>query len=257
MYEEATQVANDAVSGIRTIASFCAEPKVMKTYYGKCKAPVRQGIRQGVVSGLGFGVSFFVLYSTYALCFYVGANFMLDGKATFTDVFRVSNTVQILSFKFRSRYAIANCRVLLQVFFALLMATIGVSQTSALGPNSAKAKASASTIFALIDSKSNIDPSSDEGMVLADVTGELELRHICFSYPSRPGTQIFRDLNLRIPSGKVRNLSAFSFIVLLRSAELLAVTSRQLTLTADGCACRGERLRQIHRHRSPGEVLRP
>ncbi|PWZ08638.1 ABC transporter B family member 11 [Zea mays] len=176
MYEEATQVANDAVSGIRTIASFCAEPKVMKTYYGKCKAPVRQGIRQGVVSGLGFGLSFFVLYSTYALCFYVGANFMLDGKATFTDVFRV--------------------------FFALLMATIGVSQTSALGPNSAKAKASASTIFALIDSKSNIDPSSDEGMVLADVTGELELRHICFSYPSRPGTQIFRDLNLRIPSGK-------------------------------------------------------
>lgn len=43
MYEEATQVANDAVSGIRTIASFCAEHKVMKAYYGKCKAPVRQG----------------------------------------------------------------------------------------------------------------------------------------------------------------------------------------------------------------------
>ena len=52
MYEEATQVANDAVSSIRTVASFCAEPKVIKTYYGKCKAPVRQGIRQGIVSGL-------------------------------------------------------------------------------------------------------------------------------------------------------------------------------------------------------------
>ncbi|KAJ1263910.1 hypothetical protein BS78_09G222300 [Paspalum vaginatum] len=176
MYEEATQVANDAVSGIRTIASFCAERKVMKTYNAKCKAPVRQGIRQGIVSGLGFGVSFFVLYSTYALCFYVGAKFMLDGKATFTEVFRV--------------------------FFALLMATIGVSQTSALGSDSAKAKASASTIFALIDSRSKIDPSSDDGMVLVDVVGELELCHVCFSYPSRPDMQIFRDLNLRIPSGK-------------------------------------------------------
>ena len=100
MYEEATQVANDAVSGIRTIASFCAEHKVMKTYYGKCKAPVRQGIRQGIVSGLGFGVSFFVLYSTYALCFYIGAKFILDGKATFTEVFRVSKLFRLLSFKF-------------------------------------------------------------------------------------------------------------------------------------------------------------
>ncbi|RLM99973.1 ABC transporter B family member 11-like isoform X2 [Panicum miliaceum] len=134
MYEEATQVANDAVSGIRTVASFCAEHKVMKTYYGKCKDPVRQGIRQGIVSGLGFGVSFFVLYSTYALCFYVGAKFMVDGKATFTEVFRV--------------------------FFALLMATIGVSQTSALGSDSAKAKESASSIFALIDRKSKIDPTA-------------------------------------------------------------------------------------------------
>lgn len=90
MYEEATEVANDAVSCIRTVASFCAEHKVTKAYYEKCEAPVRQGIRQGIVSGLGFGISFFVLYSTYALCFYVGAKFMLDGKATFTEVFRVS-----------------------------------------------------------------------------------------------------------------------------------------------------------------------
>ena len=97
MYEEATQVANDAVSGIRTVASFCAEHKVMKTYNGKCKVPVRQGIRQGIVSGLGFGVSFFVLYSTYALCVYVGAKFMVDGKATFTEVFRVSKLFRYLT----------------------------------------------------------------------------------------------------------------------------------------------------------------
>ncbi|CAM0957374.1 unnamed protein product [Alopecurus aequalis] len=177
MYEEATQVANDAVSSIRTVASFCAEHKVMKAYYKKCEAPVRQGIRQGIVSGLGFGVSFFVLYCTYALCFYVGAKFVLDGKATFTEVFRV--------------------------FFALLMATIGVSQTSALGSDSAKAKESASSIFALIDRKSRIDSSSDDGMVLVDVAGELELCQVCFSYPSRPDVQIFRHLSLRIPSGKM------------------------------------------------------
>jgi hypothetical protein len=64
-------------------------------------------------------------------------------------------------------------------------------------------------------------------MVLADVAGELELCQVCFSYPSRPSVQIFRDLSLRIPPGKVSNnhLSSLSmqhvtctvsFVTLLR-----------------------------------------
>ncbi|KAL5992050.1 hypothetical protein ACLOJK_012963 [Asimina triloba] len=44
MYEEASQVANDAVSGIRTVASFCAEQKAMDVYKRKCEAPKRNGI---------------------------------------------------------------------------------------------------------------------------------------------------------------------------------------------------------------------
>jgi ATP-binding cassette subfamily B (MDR/TAP) protein 1 len=31
-YEEASQVANDAVDSIRTVASFCAEQKMMDMY---------------------------------------------------------------------------------------------------------------------------------------------------------------------------------------------------------------------------------
>ena len=43
MYEEATQVANDAVSGIRTIASFCAERKVMKLTMENAKLQCSRG----------------------------------------------------------------------------------------------------------------------------------------------------------------------------------------------------------------------
>ncbi|OAY74070.1 ABC transporter B family member 4, partial [Ananas comosus] len=71
MYEEASQVANDAVGSIRTVASFCAERKVMSIYAEKCDAPMQQGVRQGVISGLGYGFSYLLLYCTYALCFYV------------------------------------------------------------------------------------------------------------------------------------------------------------------------------------------
>ena len=89
MYEEASQVANDAVGSIRTVASFCAEDKVMELYKKKCEGPMKTGIRQGLISGSGFGVSFFLLFCVYATSFYAGARLVDAGKATFSDVFRV------------------------------------------------------------------------------------------------------------------------------------------------------------------------
>ena len=96
------------------------------------------------------------------------------------------------------------CMYALQVFFALTMAAIGISQTSSFAPDSSKAKNAAASIFAILDRKSKIDPSEESGMKLDDVKGEIELRHVSFNYPSRPDIQIFRDLNLKIHSGKVK-----------------------------------------------------
>jgi ABC transporter transmembrane region len=90
MYEDASQVANDAVSGIRTVASFCVEQKVIEAYTEKCDEPMKQGIRAGLVGGLGYGLSFLLFHFSYALCFYVGAKLVHNGEATFTEVFRVS-----------------------------------------------------------------------------------------------------------------------------------------------------------------------
>lgn len=89
MYEEASQVANDAVSSIRTVASFCAEEKVMKMYKEKCSTPLKKGVRLGVVSGASFGVGSIALYCTQAFCFYIGAVLIRNGKASFGEVFKV------------------------------------------------------------------------------------------------------------------------------------------------------------------------
>ncbi|KAF9592897.1 hypothetical protein IFM89_018613 [Coptis chinensis] len=98
MYEEASQVASDAVGSIRTVASFCAEEKVMQLYKKKCEGPMKTGIRQGLISGIGFGISFFLLYNVYATSFYVGARLVEDGKTTFAEVFRVRSFPSILSY---------------------------------------------------------------------------------------------------------------------------------------------------------------
>ncbi|CAB4293001.1 unnamed protein product [Prunus armeniaca] len=176
MYEDASQVANDAVGSIRTIASFCAEEKVIELYQKKCEGPIKTGIRQGLISGIGFGLSFLFLFSVYACSFYAGARLVAAGKTTFSDVFRV--------------------------FFALTMTAVGVSQSGSLAPDLSKGKSSASSIFAILDRKSKIDSSDESGTTIENVKGEIELRHVSFKYPTRPDMPIFQDLCLTINHGE-------------------------------------------------------
>ncbi|XP_042513446.1 ABC transporter B family member 4-like [Macadamia integrifolia] len=176
MYEEASQVANDAVGSIRTVASFCSEEKVMELYKKKCEGPLKSGIRQGLISGIGYGVSFFMLFCVYGTSFYAGAQLVEHGKTTFTKVFRV--------------------------FFCLTMAAIGISQSSSIAPDSSKAKSSAASIFSILDQKSKIDSSDESGITLENVRGEIVFRNVSFKYPTRPDIQIFRDLCLTVHSGK-------------------------------------------------------
>ncbi|KAF3456695.1 hypothetical protein FNV43_RR01349 [Rhamnella rubrinervis] len=176
MYEEASQVANDAVGSIRTVASFCAEKKVMEMYQKKCETPKSQGVRLGLISGASFGFSFFALFCINAFIFYIGSVLEKHGKATFGEVFKV--------------------------FFALTMSAMGVSQSSAMAPDTTKAKDSAASIFGILDRKPKIDSNSNEGITLPTIKGDIEFEHISFRYPSRPDIKIFRDFCLSVPSGK-------------------------------------------------------
>lgn len=93
LYEDASQIASDAVGSIRTVASFCAEDKVVKLYEKKCEGPRKAGIKQGVVSGAAFGSSLFLLFAVYAASFYVGARFVAAGETSFPKVFQVLITL--------------------------------------------------------------------------------------------------------------------------------------------------------------------
>ncbi|KAK2412279.1 ABC transporter B family member [Trifolium repens] len=176
LYEEASQVANDAVGNIRTVSAFCAEEKVMELYQNKCVVPVQTGKRQGLVSGIGFAFSIFFLFCVYACSFYAGAQLVEHGKTSISEVF--------------------------QVFFSLNMAAVAISQSGFMAPGASKAKCSAASILAILDQKSKIDTSGESGMILEDVNGEIEFHSVTFKYPTRPDVHIFKNLSLTIHSGQ-------------------------------------------------------
>ncbi|KAF5196000.1 Abc transporter b family-like protein, partial [Thalictrum thalictroides] len=116
--------------------------------------------------------------------------FSLDAKEMYEEASQVANDAK------------ATFAEVFKVFFALTMASMGLSQTSAMGPDANKAKDAAASIFEILDRKPKIDSNSEEGTILSSVTGDINLHHISFRYHMRPDVQIFRDLCLSIPSGK-------------------------------------------------------
>ncbi|XP_002967417.2 ABC transporter B family member 21 [Selaginella moellendorffii] len=175
MYEEASHVAADAISSIRSVASFCAEEKMLKLYEDKCRRPLKNGIRLGLVSGAGFGCSNVVMFSSYGLSFWYGAQLVKDRKTTFQKVFKV--------------------------FFAITMSAIGVSHAAGLAPDLGKVKTSVISIFSMLDRKSKIDPADLQGSTLDILHGDVQFQHVSFKYPSRPDVQIFRDFTLFVEAG--------------------------------------------------------
>ncbi|KAL8460800.1 hypothetical protein ACS0TY_032345 [Phlomoides rotata] len=180
VFEEASRVANDAVRGIRTVVSFSAERKVMEMYEAQCEAPKLRGVWNGIVGGVSLGFANFVLFSIYAFSFYIGAVLTNHGHAEFSQVFKV--------------------------FFALQVSSLGIAQSGTLLADFKKFKHSAASIFEILDSKSSIESSNCDGLVLDSIKGDIKFDHVCFKYSSRPDVQILKDFSLFISPEKTNAL---------------------------------------------------
>ncbi|GAQ79040.1 ATP binding cassette subfamily B [Klebsormidium nitens] len=176
MYEAASQVANDATGNIRTVAAFGAEDKILGLYRRQVEIPERVGMRSSQVNGVSFAFSQFVVFAAYALSYWYGGLLVKRGQASFKDV--------------------------LQVFFAIVLSAIGISQTASMGPDLQKARNAVASIFAILDRRPQIDSDDTSGMTLPAVKGDIAFRNVHFAYPQRPDVQIFRGMSFDIESGR-------------------------------------------------------
>ncbi|CAK7356100.1 unnamed protein product [Dovyalis caffra] len=74
-----------------------------------------------------------------------------------------------------------------------------MGEALALAPDLVKGNQMVASVFNLLDRRTQM---GDDGEVLTNVEGTIELRGVKFSYPSRPDILIFKDLDLRVVSGK-------------------------------------------------------
>ncbi|KAK4477406.1 hypothetical protein RD792_016627 [Penstemon davidsonii] len=174
-YSKANVIVEQAISSIRTVYSFAGESKMIASYSTALQGTVKLGLRQGLAKGLAIGSNGVVFAIWSFLCYY-GSRLVMYHGAQGGTVFAVGAAI----------------------------ATGGITLGSGLSNLKYfyEASAAGERIREVINRVPKIDSDNMEGQILQNVSGEVEFRHIKFSYPSRPESLIFEDFNLKVPAGK-------------------------------------------------------
>ncbi|XP_024522226.1 ABC transporter B family member 19 [Selaginella moellendorffii] len=174
-YSRASTVASEAVGNIRTVAAFCSEKKVIDSFVRELQVPKRKVFLRGHVAGVCYGISQFFLYTSYALGLWYSSVLIKKGVTGFANA--------------------------IKTFMVIIITAFGVAETLATAPDLIKGSQALYAVFEIMDRKGQINPNT-RAMEISNVKGDVDFRHVEFSYPARKDVVIFRDLSLRIRAGK-------------------------------------------------------
>ncbi|RVW92146.1 ABC transporter B family member 1 [Vitis vinifera] len=176
-HAKATQLAGEAIANVRTVAAFNSEAKIVGLFSTNLQTPLRRCFWKGQIAGSGYGIAQFLLYASYALGLWYASWLVKHGISDFSKTIRV--------------------------FMVLMVSANGAAETLTLAPDFIKGGRAMRSVFDLLDRKTEIEPDDPDAIPVTDrLRGEVELKHVDFSYPSRPDVPVFRDLCLRARAGK-------------------------------------------------------
>lgn len=80
IYSQASNMAQESISSIRTVHAFWARAKMVKTYDGFLQQAQTEGNKKSPNYGALFSVEYFCVYSSIALCFWQGFRMFQSGE---------------------------------------------------------------------------------------------------------------------------------------------------------------------------------
>ncbi|CAN6244653.1 unnamed protein product [Urochloa humidicola] len=173
---ESSKLAAEAVSNLRTITAFSSQSRILRLFDQTQDGPRKESARQSWFAGLGLGTSVGLMACTWALDFWYGGKLMAGHQIT--------------------------AKALFQTFMILVSTGRVIAEAGSMTTDLAKGAGAASSVFAILDRETKIDPDNPEGYKPERLQGRVEIIGVDFAYPSRPNMIIFKGLSLKIHQGQ-------------------------------------------------------
>lgn len=169
------EVAEEVISGIRTVRAFASEHSEAKRY-GDAVDQSFQVVRHRIKVGSTFmGIATFAAFGAAALVLWYGGRMVSRSHLTVGELTSFLVYTMIVGFS--------------------------LGGLTDLWADFMKAAGAAERVFELLDRPPSMSPS--EGKTLSKVQGLLEFRNVKFSYPTRKDVSVLSDLNFQIEPGEV------------------------------------------------------
>jgi ATP-binding cassette subfamily B protein len=171
---EASIVADETISGVRTVKSFVQEPNEVLRYHGAMEMAlkfVRLRIRaiaefMTLAMIVGFGAICFVLW--------------YGGREVVLEHLSVGDLTQFLLY--------------------LMLVAIGVGSLGSLWGDLMAGIGASQRVFEILERDSVV---KDEGTEIAGLRGQIEFKAVHFRYPARDDIEVLKGINLEILPGQV------------------------------------------------------
>ena len=177
---KSSEVAEEALAGIRTVRAFAAEPGEVKRYAGAVMGSFDLARTRAKMAAMFMGIASFAAYSAAAAVLWYGGRLVAEGA----DKPGGLTTGGLTSF----------------LVYTLLVA-FSLGGLSDLWADFMKASGAAERIFELMDRAPAIPPSG--GAELAEVKGRVEMASVAFSYPARRDAPVLHGIDLAISPGEI------------------------------------------------------
>uniref|UniRef100_A0A131YYF2 Mitochondrial potassium channel ATP-binding subunit n=1 Tax=Rhipicephalus appendiculatus TaxID=34631 RepID=A0A131YYF2_RHIAP len=173
----AAGVADEALSNIRTVRSFAMEDTEAQLF----KREVDKA--ENLHTALGIGIGCFQGLTNLSLNGVVLGVLYLGGTMMEADNL---NAGQVMSF-----------------FVCSQIIQRSLSQLFVLFGHYVRGISAGSRVFELINLKNEVAITGAKQLNPSTLRGDVEFRHVYFSYPTRPNQTVLEDVSLKLPAGKI------------------------------------------------------
>jgi ABC transporter fused permease/ATP-binding protein len=171
----ASIVAEETISGIRTVRSFARESHEALRYEEAIDRSYRLAAKRALAIGGFRGFITFVGYGAVTVVVWFGSQQVISGDLTLGEL-----TAFLL-------------------YTAIVAASIGA--LSGLYAEFMRAAGSSQRIFELLDQHGRLE--MEGGELVGEVSGSLRFESVDFAYPARPDVAVLRDFQLTVEPGEV------------------------------------------------------
>jgi ATP-binding cassette subfamily B protein len=172
---QSTEVAEETLSGIRTVRSFAQEEGEARRYGASIWKAFELARKRSVIMSLFTSAAFFAGYGAVAIVLWYGGRLVVDGEMSVGDLTSFILYTLIVAFSFGALGELWN--------------------------DFMRASGAAERVFSLMDRAPQIPVS--EGERLERLEGSVRFEEVSFAYPTRPDVEVLQGVELSVEPGEV------------------------------------------------------